>query len=91
MGTWSQPNTEEKAAKLERLMAKPLLKKDASDTLYHLTGDDDLFDFFEEFEEDADVRLLVRFHLERALDNLHLSYVTWDEAAIAICKRIIDA
>jgi len=88
MGTWSQPHTTEKAQQLARLMASPLPQKEAFEKLYHLCGDDDLFDFLEELEVDDDVRSLVKSHITQTLKNLHLSRLNWDAKAIAICQQL---
>lgn len=46
MGTWSLPQTKQQAEKLSKLLEKPLSLRKAEDKLYHLTGDDSLFDEF---------------------------------------------
>lgn len=88
MGTWSQPNTTAKATQLKQLMASPILKTEAADLLYHLCGDDDLFDSFEELKSHEDVRIYVQFHIKEILENLHLSLLSWDNKAIAICQQL---
>ena len=88
MGTWSQPNTTAKATQLKKLMASPIIKTEAADLLYHLCGDDDLFDSFEELESNEDVRLYVKTHIKETIENFHLSLLKWDEAAILICKNL---
>ena len=58
-GTWAVPNTMELAKKLEAVMANPIPAKDASDVMYSLIGDDELFDSLYELETDdpsADAR-----------------------------------
>ena len=51
-GTWAIPNTQKKYNELKKLMKRPIiLGKDAekaTDKLYNLTGDDDLFDQLED-------------------------------------------
>jgi len=51
-GTWAIPNTQKKYNELKKLMKRPIiLGKDAekaTDKLYHLMGDDDLFDQLED-------------------------------------------
>lgn len=91
MGTWSQPHTKEKAKELAEIMTHPIPKVQSCDTLYHLVGDDDLFDFFEELDEYEDVRHLVRSHLKSTLKDLHLSLLSWDKKAIAICQQLVNA
>jgi hypothetical protein len=58
-GTWAVPNTMELAKKLQAAMANPIPAKDASDVMYGLIGDDELFDSLYELETDnpsADAR-----------------------------------
>ena len=47
-GTWAIPDTQEKYNELKKLMKRPIIlgkgAKKATDNLYHLTGDDKLFD-----------------------------------------------
>lgn len=43
-GTWSLPDTPAKKKALNQLLSKPLSAKEAPDKLYHLFGDDRLFD-----------------------------------------------
>lgn len=50
---------------LKKLMEKPILKKDANTVLFDLMGDDMLFDFFDELDDDDDVRPAVYDHLKR--------------------------
>jgi hypothetical protein len=90
MGTWSQPNTTAKATQLKQLMASPIIKTEAADLLYHLCGDDDLFDSFEELRPNEDVRLYVQFHIKEILENLHLSLLSWDKEAINICRKLFN-
>ena len=91
MGTWSQPHTKEKAKELAEIMTHPIPKAQSCDTLYHLVGDDDLFDLFEELDEHEDVRQLVISHLKSTLKNLHLSLQSWDKKAISICQQLVNA
>jgi hypothetical protein len=91
MGTWSQPNTAKKAHQLKKLMSEPLLKNQACEKLYHLVGDDDLFDFIQELEPTDDVRYLVQSHIETTLNNLNRSFLKWEEDAIATCESLLPA
>ena len=65
MGTWSLPQSLEKAKKLQNLLKKPLIALDVENKLYDLLGDDDLFDSIIEeqrvFGDDLDVRDLVKY------------------------------
>ena len=91
MGTWSQPNSAKKAHQLKKLMSEPLLKNQACEKLYHLVGDDDLFDFIQELEPTDDVRYLVQSHIETTLNNLNLSFLKWEEDAITTCESLLPA
>lgn len=71
-------------------MANPIIKPDATDVLYNLCGDDDLFDSFDELESNEDVRLYVKAHIKETIENLHLSLLKWDEKAILICQRLLN-
>jgi hypothetical protein len=92
MGTWALPQTEKQAKDLQRLMAEPLLAEKASDQLYDLLGDDDLFDEIAEvsrqFGKKHDVRSLVKFSLKSFIENKENSVDPWDEEALKICKEI---
>ena len=65
MGTWSLPQSLEKAKKLQNLLKKPLIALDVENKLYDLLGDYDLFDSIIEeqrvFGDDLDVRDLVKY------------------------------
>lgn len=87
MGTWSCPNTKEKAQALEALMSKPLPSKMAQDSLYHLMGNDRLFDRMESL---SDVRELVASELYDNLNELETYVKPWEPEAIAICKNIVS-
>ncbi len=89
MGTWSCPNTKEKAEKITRLMSKPLPRKFAEDWLYELMGDDELFDAFQECTNDEDVRPLVIGCLKQWLDNLDCFFSPWEPEAIELCQKLI--
>jgi hypothetical protein len=91
MGTWSQPNTAKKSHQLKELMCKPILKHQAFQKLYHLVGDDDLFDFIEELEPTDDVRYLVQSHIKTTLNNLNHSFLKWEEDAITTCESLLPA
>lgn len=71
MGTWSLPQTTKQAKELKKLMKKPLLAENAEDKLYHLTGDDVLFDDIiedrNEYGNDYDLRPLVKSFIEDTL------------------------
>jgi len=89
MGTWSQPNTVEKARILSRLLAKPLSAKKAERELFHLMGSDFLFDALYELDDDEDARAIVRYHLKLTLDNLQTSRIKWDDKTLDILTELI--
>jgi len=67
LGTWSMPNTTEKAVHLERLMSEPISATTAMKRLYDILGDDTLFDMLTEAESNApevDVRPLIAGYIE---------------------------
>lgn len=88
MGTWALPNTLEKAKKLQIILSKPLMTKDATDKLYHLIGDDDLFDQIislkKEIGNQYDVRSITIKYLRSFLEN---SY-NWESNSLRICQKI---
>jgi len=93
MGTWNLPQTVEKAKKLQTLLKKPLLAREASDKLYYLLGDDELFDLILEeqkvFGDDLDVRYMVKSSLEYFLDNQENAMKLWNQEAVKICQSLI--
>lgn len=67
-GTWAVPDTDKKKAELKKLLASPLPAKKAADALYHLIGDDELFDDIGELKDknpDADARSVVKAFLKK--------------------------
>lgn len=70
-GTWAVPNTDKKMADLKALMAKPITvgpdATNATNVLYDLVGDDQLFDDLEELamkDPDADARPVIQARLQ---------------------------
>lgn len=71
-GTWAVPESEEQIAELKRLMQQPLVAgmdgMDATNALYDIIGDDELFDSIYHLANsqgpDADVRSLVKAWLQ---------------------------
>lgn len=92
MGTWNLPQTKEKAKKLQNLLKKPLPVNEASDKLYDLLGDDELFDLILEeqrfFGDDLDVRDMVKSSLEYFLETPENATKPWDQEALQICQNI---
>jgi len=72
-GTWAIPDTPEKQEELQQLLQSPLAYgvngDNASNAIYHLLGDDELFDNLyqssEEFGPEADARREIIHHLKR--------------------------
>ena len=67
-GTWTLPNTPKQKAALKKLLSKPLKAKDATDKLYALIGDDEMFDDLDDYsdrEPNDDVRPMVKSHMKR--------------------------
>ena len=92
MGTWALPQTVEKATKLQELLKKPLIAKNAESKIYDLIGDDDLFDAVineqERSGDNVDIRILVKFFLESFLDDQENATHPWEEEAVKICREI---
>jgi hypothetical protein len=70
-GTWALPDTPEEQERLRQIMAQPLPvgpdATNATEQLYDVLGDDDLFDRLEKLanqDSDADARMLIQDKLE---------------------------
>lgn len=70
-GSWSLPFTEDKVDELEYLMKQPIDPEVASDLLYDIFGDDDLFDNIAHWQDDGadDVRILIKDKLKEYLQQ----------------------
>jgi hypothetical protein len=92
MGNWALPQTVKQAKALQELMAKPLSPKLATDKLYNLLGDDDLFNKIAKAKEKngngCDVRIFVESSLREFLDNKENANKPWDKEALKICQNI---
>ncbi len=92
MGVWALPQTVKQAKELQKLVAKPLSPKVATDKLYNLLGDDDLFDLIEsekeKFGNNCDVRILVESSLREFLTNKENATKPWEKEAFKICENI---
>lgn len=89
MGTWALPDTKEKANQLKKILKNPLPADEAADRLYHVLGDDELYDFFSECEGDPDIRTSIIRHLKDFIENqLDTCFKPWEEEAIKICKEL---
>lgn len=71
MGCWNAPFKEEQAKEIRELMKAPLTPSDAEDKLYHLVGDDELYDKFIYAAEDGliDVRDIILNFLQTWFGN----------------------
>lgn len=92
MGVWALPQTAKQAKELQKLVSKPLTADIATNQIYHLLGDDDLFDrILEEKEtcgDDYDVRILVKSSLSKFLDQKENALKAWNQKAYQICQNI---
>jgi hypothetical protein len=75
-------------------MKLPLAAKIASDRLYDLIGDDDLFDKILSVERECgkhhDVRDLVKSSLQFFVENKDLSISPWSKNSLKICHEICN-
>ena len=74
-GTWSAPQTIEKAQKLLALLKAPISAKDAGRVVYNLMGDDDLYDQIDQAKNEdpnEDVRPLIVNKLQNWIANLDI-------------------
>ncbi|CAB4129085.1 hypothetical protein UFOVP112_183 [uncultured Caudovirales phage] len=91
-GTWSLPDTDDEARALQEILKTPLLAGidgiDATNKLYDLIGDDELFDNIYHYSEsqgpDADVRPLIKVwlqnHMPELLNRLQFGQKNVDDA-----------
>lgn len=97
-GTWSLPNTKQKAMKLKKILSKPLSAEKAGDVLYDLTGDDSLYDMFDELIADGegkdDIRYMVVDKVKKWVKDFEkdpsLFKDGFDKDAIKIIKAFKD-
>lgn len=93
-GTWSSPNTVDKALALHKLMQRPIPANKASDLLYDLIGDDDLFDSIHEIETQDDptddARHVIQHHIQKMIRNFDPNdwKSEWDADSIRILQDI---
>jgi hypothetical protein len=93
MGTWSTPSSKEQALELQKLMSKPLIAKNATDLLYDLMGNDELFDALDSIADnhpDSDVRVVVENKLIEWLNNLDDFREEWEPEAVEILHKLAD-
>lgn len=93
MGTWSLPKTVDRAEILRDAMSRPIPARTACDVLYHVLGDDNLFDNLEhgsDVDPTADARGIV-------VSTLNDMFFTGSDpasfaspAAVAVVREIVD-
>ena len=77
-GTWAVPETDADIQELQQLMANPIPvgvdAENATSTLYHLIGDDELFDRLTDFAAasgpKADAREVIKYFLQQSMPGL---------------------
>ena len=97
-GTWAAPQTYEQARELEKLMSSRIQLKNAEKQLYHLVGDDKLFDEIDSalnahISDESDARPYVVGKLRewlRGIKNGEVSWrQEWDPRALQILQKIV--
>ncbi|MGC1306611.1 MAG: hypothetical protein WA885_05230 [Phormidesmis sp.] len=82
------PQTKAQAEELLALLEQPLKAGEATGKLYHLIGDDDLFDVIgkadDETNGEGDVRVFVKSQLANFLQHTELAYEPWEPEAVAL-------
>lgn len=98
MGSWALPNTKQKAEELKKLLAKPLYSnKRTQDKLYHLYGDDALFDAIDdreyEYGKHYDIRFLIKIYIKGLLEDYkkhsETFNVNFDKGALKILNELV--
>ncbi len=91
-GVWCAPDTVDKALAIVELLKSPIPANKASDLLYNLIGDDDLFDQVQEVIDkdgpNSDVRPIVKSHVMDLVNNYNAD--DWNEAWDADAIRILQ-
>ena len=86
-GTWSLPETPEQQDELKMLMSQPLVAgadgMNATEQLYGLVGDDELFDIIGEIAVDPDANIWDDERVQNRLEELGVYMVTPAEPAVA--------
>ena len=86
-GTWALPETPEQQAELKMLMSQPLIAgadgMNATEQLYGLVGDDELFDIIGEIAVDPDANIWDDERVQNRLEELGVYMVTPAEPAQA--------
>jgi hypothetical protein len=86
-GTWALPDTPEQQDELKMLMSQPLVAgadgMNATEQLYGLVGDDELFDIIGEIAVDPDANIWDDERVQNRLEELGVYMVTPTEPAVA--------
>ena len=86
-GTWALPETPEQQDELKMLMSQPLIAgadgMNATEQLYGLVGDDELFDIIGEIAVDPDANIWDDERVQNRLEELGVYMVTPAEPAVA--------
>ena len=86
-GTWSLPETPEQQDELKMLMSQPLIAgadgMNATEQLYGLVGDDELFDIIGDIAVDPDANIWDDERVQNRLEELGVYMVTPAEPAVA--------
>jgi hypothetical protein len=86
-GTWSLPETPEQQDELKMLMSQPLVAgadgMNATEQLYGLVGDDELFDIINDIAVDPDANIWDDERVQNRLEELGVYMVTPAEPAVA--------
>ena len=86
-GTWSLPETPEQQDELKMLMSQPLIAgadgMNATEQLYGLVGDDELFDIINDIAVDPDANIWDDERVQNRLEELGVYMVTPAEPAVA--------
>lgn len=96
-GTWSIPDTKEKAQAILDLMQEPISSKEAPKAMYDLYGDDKLFDSF--FGNSKDVRFEIRQGIRKLVNDIE-EYpdtwhrgnqpIIWDPEVVDVLKKVAN-
>ena len=86
-GTWALPETPEQQDELKMLMSQPLVAgadgMNATEQLYGLVGDDELFDIINDIAVDPDANIWDDERVQNRLEELGVYMVTPAEPAVA--------
>ncbi len=90
-GTWSTPNTVQKARKLARAMESPIGAEEFKDNYSNVLGDDELYDKLSSYQRGKDVRPAIANHIRfNILGELDRFLVDFDPEAIEILRNIVN-